>query len=232
MIVKQYWKSTDMLKKSFVFMMSLFFFLGCSGASKSVKVAKLAVKNAYEIQKPFPVKDSKNDNRPEWTKKTVFANENTGMVYFSGGFLNGSDYSVTIRCANAEALKVAVQAISQFIRAEFSTYVQGSNAMSADVDRWVYDGIATYVNNLHMQGIKQKEVYYEEVFIPAVMQSAYNVWVQLEMSKADYLKAKADVIKKLRDSLVKKGEKEAKEKADKLLDQLKKDIDRELRNGV
>jgi len=90
------------------------FLAGCSSTSKRVEMAQQTVKEAYEIHKPLEVRTSKNDNRPDWTKMTVF--ENDGHVYFTGGFMNGSDYSVTIRCANAEALKVAVQSVSQFVR--------------------------------------------------------------------------------------------------------------------
>jgi len=198
-----------------------FVIAGC-GTSKSVKQARQSVREAYEIQKPIQVRTSKDDKRPEWTKKTSFETDE-GMMYFTGGFLSGADYSLTIRLANAEALKVAVQSISQFIRAEFTEYVKGSNAPGTSLDRYVEDGIATFVHNLHMQGVRQKEVYYEEVFSPSVMQPAYNVFVMLEMGKADYLQAKAEVLRKLRDRFRKAGETEAKEKAEKLLEELKRE---------
>jgi hypothetical protein len=70
-------------------------FSGCA-TSKSVKKAKKSVRKAYEVQKPIVVETSKEDKRPDWTKRTVF--EENGSIYFSGGFLDGSDYSVTIRC--------------------------------------------------------------------------------------------------------------------------------------
>jgi hypothetical protein len=170
---------------------------GCGG-SKVVKENRASVKEAYEIQAPIQVRTSEDDSRPDWTRKGVF--EESGKVYFSGGFMDGVDYAVTIRCANAEALKSAIQAVSQFIRAEFSSYVQGSNTFYGEgIERYVSDGIATFAENVHVQGIRQSEVYYEEMFSPAVMQPSYNVFVKLEMSKADYLHAKADVLRKLRD---------------------------------
>jgi len=204
-----------------IILILVFLFAGC-GTSKNVKLARQAVQEACEIRKPIQIRTSKDDKRPEWTHKTSF--EDGGKIYFAGGFLNGSDYSVTVRCANAEALKIASQSISQFIRSEFSSFVQGSNTGSGGVDRYVEDGIATFVHNLHIQGVKQKEVYYEEVFSPTVMQPAYNVFVILEMSKADYLQAKAKVLRKLRDRFSKAGEKEAKEKAEKLLEELKNEV--------
>lgn len=194
---------------------------GCSSATKRVKGAQESTLEAYEMQKPIEVTTSEDDSRPDWTKKTVFEDE--GKVYFSGGFLNGSDYSVTIRCANAEALKVALQGISQFIRAEFSSYVQGSNTKAEGVERYVEDGIATFSKNLHVQGFRQTEIYYEEMFSAALMQPAYNVWVRLEMDKADYFKAKADVLHQLHDEFARTGQVEAKEKAEKLLKELKRE---------
>jgi hypothetical protein len=141
--------------------------------------------------------------------------------------MNGSDYSVTIRCANAEALKASIQGISQFIRAEFSSYAQGSNTDIGGIERYIEDGIATFTKNLHVQGIRQRELYWEEMLSPGAIHSTYNVWVMLEMNKADYLKAKADVLRNLRDKFAENGQTEAKEKAEKLLEELKEEVRRE-----
>ena len=206
-------------------LLSVSFIVSGCATSKNVKEVQKSVREAYEVQKPIVVNTSKEDKRPDWTKKTVF--EENGSIYFSGGFLDGSDYSVTIRCANAEALKVAVQSISQFIRGEFTEYVQGPNTGADGVERYVEDGIATFVDNLHIQGVRQKVVYYEEVFSAQIMQPTFNVWVKLEMSKADYLKCKADALKRLRDRFSKEGRTEAKEKAERLLDELKEEIRRD-----
>ena len=203
------------------FIIAAFLFSGC-GSSKAVKQARQTALEAYEIQKPVQVRTSNDDKRPKWTRQTSFENDD-GLMYFTGGYLNGADYSLTIRCANAEALKVAIQSISQFIRSEFTHYVKGSNLPGREVDRYVEDGIATFTDSLHMQGLRQREIYYEEVFSPTVMTPAYNVWVQLEMSKAEYLHAKAEVLRRLRDKFRRAGEIEAKEKAEKLLEELKKE---------
>jgi len=86
------------------------------------------------------------------------------------------------------------------------------------------DGIATISENVHLQGVRPKELYYEEVFTPSVMRPAYNIFVMIEMSRADYLKAKADVLQKLRDRLSGAGELEAKRKAERLLEDLKEEL--------
>jgi hypothetical protein len=216
----------SILRYPLVLIVLLGLFLNCSSTPKSLKASRDAVKEAYELQKPIVVKSSKNDDRPEWTKKSSF--EKDGTIHFSGGFLNGSDYSVSVRCANAEALKVAAQSISQYIRSEFSEYAQGFNTGADGVERYVEDGIAVFVDNLHIQGIKQKEVYYEETFSALIMQPTYNVFVMLEIPKADYLKTKSDVLRKLRNKLSKENEYEAKEKAEKLLEDLKKEIQSEI----
>ena len=192
-------------------------FSGC-GAAKA-----LNLKEAYQIQKPIVVRTSLDDDRPQWTQNTVF--EKSGKIYFTGGFTDGADYAVSIRCANAEALKSAVQSISQYIRTEFSEYVHGSNSAADEgIDRYFSDGIATFSENIHVQGIRQVALYYEEMFSPTLMQPTYNVFVKLEMSKADYLHAKASVLKKLRDRFKDEGEIEARKKAEKLLDELKNEI--------
>jgi hypothetical protein len=195
---------------------------GC-GASRAVKMYQAEMKETYELQKPALIRTSEDDKRPKWTHNTVF--EEAGKVYFTGGFVNGADYAVTIRCANAEALKNLVQAVSLYIRAEFSEYVQGSNSTHEQgIERFVEDGIATFAENVHVQGIKQVTIYYEELFSPALLQPSFNVFVKLEMSMADYLKAKADILRHLRDRLQSEGEIEAKEKAENLLQELKDEI--------
>ena len=103
--------------------------------------------------------------------------------------------------------------------------MQGSNSSTGNgIERYFSDGIATFAENVHVQGIKQAAVYYEEMFSAAVMQSTYNVFVKLEMSKADYLHAKAEILKKLRERFRDDDQIEAKEKAEKLLEDLKNDI--------
>ena len=51
---------------------------GC-GATKVVKMNQAAMKEAYQIQKPIIVQTSLDDDRPEWTQRTVF--EKNGKVY-------------------------------------------------------------------------------------------------------------------------------------------------------
>ena len=194
---------------------------GC-GTSREVKVAQKQARVAYEMQKPVVVRTSEDDNRPAWTKKSSYSDD--ANVYFTGGYLNGADYPLTVRTANAEAIKVACQGISQFIRAEFSGYIQGTNQAGDRLDRYVSDGIATFTKALHIQGVRQTDIFYEETFSPSVARPAYNVWVKLEMSKVDYMHAKAEALKTLRDQFEREGDIEAKEKAQELLDGLKKDF--------
>ena len=167
--------------------------------------------------------------RPDWTRLTAF--QKNGYVYFTGGFLNGADYPLSIRCANAEALKVATQSISQYIRSVFSMYSQGANTGSAGIERFVEDGIATLVNNLHLQGIRQKEVYFEKTQANQG-RPTYNVFVILEMTQQDYLKAKTAVLEQLKDQLETVGETEAKEKAERLLEELQTEVGKKAQRGT
>jgi len=199
-------------------------FTGCSHILNQVKAAREQAQITYELQRSHTVLTSENDKRPDWTKHTFTENNSTGSVAFSGAFFHGTDYAVSVRCANAEALKVGVQAIGNWIRAEFTEYVQGPNTGALGVDRYVSDGIATYADCLRMQGVRQAEVYYEETFNPATMQPTYNVFVRLEMSKLDYLKTKADVLRRLQKRFDGDGHLKAKERGDELLRQLKDQV--------
>ena len=165
---------------------------GCSAKLASKETVQKSSSQSLEMQQAVQIKTSESDHRPAWTKQSSF--EKDGNIFFTGGFLKGADYSLSVRCANAEAMKVAIQSISQFIRAEFSDYAQGNNNHSEGVNRYVADGIATLTNNIHIQGIRQKDIYYEELFLPTTNRFAYNVFVVLEMNENDHLKAKIDAI--------------------------------------
>ena len=206
------------------------FVAGCSATPKQASFSPLPVRDAYSFHGHVRLVDLHSGGRPEWTRKSVF--EENGNIYFTGVFLHGSDYMLSIRCANAEALKLAAQSISQVIRSEFTEYVQGSNSGSGGVERYVEDGIATFVNNLYLQGVRQKEVYCEELPSQSGFQSTYNVFVILEMTKGDYLKAKTDVLRKLRNTFSREGEVEAKEKAERLLEDLKTDVRKGSGNAI
>ena len=177
----------------------------------------------YQSTKPFILRTSETDNRPSWTKE-LFSESKDGMnVRFTGAFLGGADYPLTVRMAYAEALKNASSTIKQYVRAEFSEFVQGNNRDR--VDRWVSDGIASIVPNLLMQGLTQKKVYYEEMYSPSSMTPRWNVWVQAEMPMQDYLRAKAQAVDSLRKEFEREGQMEAKRKAEDLLSRLRRDID-------
>jgi hypothetical protein len=136
----------------FILMCAVLGILGCSSTPKNNLVSMPAIQQLDESHKPILLRTSEEDSRPAWTKKAV--SEAQGKVYFAGGFMNGSDYSVTIRCANAEALKASIQGISQFIRAEFSSYAQGSNTDTEGIERYIEDGIATFP---HLTSVLKKD---------------------------------------------------------------------------
>ncbi len=62
------------------------------------------------------------------------------------------------------------------------------------------------------------------MFSPSVLQSTYKIWVRLEIPKNDYLKLKADAVQKLRDRFNQEGRENAKLRAERILEDLKKDI--------
>ena len=209
------------MKNILCVLLAIFVLWSCTGTSREVKVAQKQARVAYEMQKPVVVRTSEDDNRPSWTKQSSYSDD--ANVYFTGGFLNGADYPLTVRSANAEAIKVACQGISQFIQTEFSGYIHGTNQASDRLDRYVSDGIATFTKALHVRGMRQTDIYYEEGFSPTVARPAYNVWVKLVVSKVDYMHAKAEALKTLQRKFMQDGNVEAKEKAQELLDSVKQD---------
>jgi hypothetical protein len=160
--------------------------------------------------------ETQNSYRPDWTFQTTF--QENGKIYFTGGFMNGADYSLSIRCANAEAIKIAAQSISTYIRSVFSLYTHGTNSNDDGIERYVEDGIATLTNNLHVQGLRQKQVYHEAVTNGG--RPSYNAFVLLEITDEDYKNAKIGVLQSLKEDFEKVHHTEAKQKAEQLLEEL------------
>jgi hypothetical protein len=210
---------------SFVLIFMLF---SCSTSSKknAVPLMELGSEDLinYEkkqaINQPVEIRNSRNDNRPEWTSRPVY--EQGNVMHYVGAFMRGSDYSVSLRAANAEALKSLVQDIGLSIRTEFSMYAKGSNIIDSGIDRYIVDGIATLSHNTHLQGARMSESYYEELLDPLSSgRPFYNVWVKLEITKSDYTQAKSYALRRLIDDFHTAGQVEAKQKAQLLLDELK-----------
>jgi hypothetical protein len=116
--------------------MVMFVGIGCLGKSKAVKLHEEAAILAHEYQKPIMIRTSENDNRPKWTHIAV--SEGSGKVYFSGAFTDGSDYALSIRCANSEALKTCIQAISQYIGLNLLHMFKGQILLTARVLSGMY----------------------------------------------------------------------------------------------
>jgi hypothetical protein len=170
------------------------------------------------VEKPAVIeKSTDHSDRPDWVMET-FA-EKDGMFYFSGMVDGGHDLAVTLRQAKAEAMKNVAESIATSIRQEFAEVVEGDN-QEDDLARWMSDGIAWAVRNINVIGAKQREVYYERIFYPMMGDATYTAFARIEMSKPDYMKSRRDALKKLRGKLVAENQKEAKERAEELLDKL------------
>jgi len=194
--------------------LTIFLTFGCS----SSKVAKQK-EALIEVHKPVIVNRTDKDNRPEWTTKEPYIEED-GYLIYTGGMIGGADYALTLRLAKSEATKNLLESIHIKARTEFSNAIHGQNRSETDLGRYVTDAVAWTVDSLRIGGIRQKEIYYEQVFDPANQSFKYNAWVQVQISKPDYLKAKIAATEKLLDRAIRQKDQEAKEKALELLDKL------------
>ncbi|NQV03620.1 MAG: hypothetical protein HQ542_13300 [Bacteroidia bacterium] len=190
---------------------------GCA-SSKMAKQKEALV----EIHKPVIVEKTGQDNRPEWTTKETYI-EKDGELIYTGGIIGGADYALTVRLAKSEATKNLLESIQIKARAEFSSAIHGQNRTDSDLGRYVTDAVAWTVDNLKIGGMRQREIYYEQIFDPVSQSFKYNAWVQLQISKPDYLKAKITATEKLLDKAIREKDQEAKENALKLLDKLRQE---------
>jgi len=190
---------------------------GC--ASSKVAEQKEAL---IEAHKPVIVTKTGNDSRPDWATKQSFLEKDGNLVY-TGGVIGGADYALTLRLAKSEATKNLLESVQIKARSEFSNAIHGQNRTDADLGRYVTDAVAWTVDNLKIGGIRQREIYYEQIFDPVNQSFKYNAWVQIEISKPDYLKAKIAATEKLLDKAARQEDEEAKVKALELLDKLRKE---------
>ena len=191
--------------------------IGC-GASKAAR------KNVsfIEVHKPVIVEKTGKDNRPDWTSEKPFF-ENEDGLHFSGGYMGGADYSLTLRLAKAEATKNLLESVQIKVRSEFSNAIHGQNRVDSDLGRYVTDAVAWTVDNLRIGGIKQNQIYYEQIFDPISQSFKYNSWVQLRISTVDYVKAKTDAAQSMLNKAIQENDEEAKDKALELLEKLRQD---------
>lgn len=190
---------------------------GCGAGNIGKKKASL-----IEVHKPVVIEKTGQNKRPDWTSERLFFKDNSGF-HFTGGYMGGADYALTLRLAKSEATKNLVESIEIKARAEFSSAIHGKNRSESDLGRYVTDAVAWTVDNLRIGGIRQNRIYYEQVFDPISQSFKYNTWVKLEISKADYLKAKTDSAQKLLDKAIREKDEEAKEKALELLEKLRQE---------
>ena len=190
---------------------------GCA-ASKMAKQKEALV----EIHKPLIVEKTGHDNRPQWTTKETFI-EQEGKLVYTGGVMGGADYALTLRLAKSEATKNLLESIQIKARAEFSSAIHGQNRTENDLGRYVTDAVGWTVDNVRISGIRQNEIYYEQVFDPVSQSFKYNAWVQVQISRSDYVKAKTDAAEKLLDKAIREKDEEAKQKAMELLEKLRQE---------
>jgi hypothetical protein len=187
---------------------------GCGG-SKVVKQTQAMA----ELSRPVVIEKTGTTQRPEWTNRTTFYDD--GQVFrFTGGVMGGSDYALTLRLAKSEAIKNLLESVEIKARSEFSSVMHG-NYGNDDIGRYVTDAVAWTVDNLRIGGIKQRDIYYEQTFDPDTHRNRYNAWVSLEISKADYIKAKTTAVERLLKKAISEQDAEAKEKALELLERLR-----------
>ena len=160
--------------------------------------------------------------RPEWTSKGPFF-EDGKCLYFTGGYLGGADYVLTLRLAKSEAIKSLLESIELKARVEFSTVLHGLNADKGDLGRYVTDAVGWIIDNLKVRGIRQNLMYYEQVKNPESDGLQYNAWVQLAISKEDYRQARLTAAKNIVTKTERKEDNEAKAKALELLEKLQRE---------
>lgn len=191
--------------------------VGCGG-SKALKQKEALI----ETQKPVVVQRIGEDKRPKWTAEKPYYEDEEGF-HFTGGFMGGADYALTLRLAKSEAMKNLLESIQVKARGEFSSAIHGQNRSESDLGRYVTDAVGWTIDSLRIGGIKQDRIYYEQVYDPMSNAFKFNSWVQVGIPRADYVKAKTDAAQRLLDKAIRERDEGAKKKAMELLDTLRQE---------
>lgn len=189
--------------------------IGCGG-NKVVKQNQAMA----EQTRPVIYERTGTTQRPEWTSKLSYSEDDRGY-HFTGGVMGGADYALTIRMAKSEAIKNLLESIEIKARSEFSSVMHGNYGKDENLGRYVTDAVAWTVENLKVSGIRQQAIYYEQHFDSVSQRTRYNAWVNLEIGKADYLKARIGAAERLLKKAIREKDEEAKEKALELLEKLR-----------
>jgi len=195
-----------------------FLLMGC-GANKAAKQKEAFI----EAQKPVVVQKMGQEKRPDWTSEKPYFEDDVGF-HFTAGFMGGADYALTLGLAKSEAMKNLLESIQVKARGEFSSAIHGQNRTDRDLGRYVTDTVAWTVENLRIEGITQDRIYYEQIFDPVSQSLKYNSWVQVGISRADYVRAKLDAAQRLVDKTISDNDQEAKSRAMELLEKLREDV--------
>ncbi len=195
----------------------LFLPFGCGAGKVSKQKAQM-----IEVHRPVVVEKTGQDDRPDWTTKQAFMERDGNLVY-TGGIMGGADYALTLRLARSEATKNLLESIQIKARGEFSSVIHGQNRTENDLGRYVTDAVAWTVDNIKISGIRQNEMYYEKVLDPISHSFKYNAWVQITISKSDYVKAKTDAAQKLLEKAIREKDEEARQKALELIEKLRQE---------
>jgi len=198
-------------------LISLVTICGCGGNRALKETRELA--QSYEA---YVIRRTGDDKRPDWTSEKAFIENDKGL-HFTGAHVGGADYAVTVRLAKSEATKNLLESVEIKTRGEFGTAMHGENRHAEDIGRYVTDAIAWMVDSLRVRGIRQKEIYYEEVLDPMSQEIRYNAWVQVQIPKQDYLKAKIDAARRLVNKTIDERDEEARDKALELLEKLEEE---------
>ncbi|MBC8183966.1 hypothetical protein H8E88_22965 [candidate division KSB1 bacterium] len=211
-------KNNSLILNALIGLIAVFLAYGCSGPKVSKQTQKIA-----NLNKPIVLEKTGENDRPDWTNNPSFFEDDTGF-HFTGGIMGGADYSLTLRLAKAEAMKNLLESIEIKARSEFSYALQGGNRNDSDIGRYVTDAVAWTIDNLRISGIRQRQVYYEQVFNPASQAVKYNTWIELEIPISDYTKAKVNAAERLLNKTLKEQDQEARKKAQELLDKLRTEV--------
>ncbi|MDB5102053.1 MAG: hypothetical protein JWM80_6474 [Cyanobacteria bacterium RYN_339] len=137
-----------------------------------------------------------SSRKPDWADKRFM--EKDGKLYFVGTVAAVRDLALGEEQAEYQAKKVVASSIQETFQREFSTATSGSNSLAAGspLGQAIESALSASTDRIKIRGMMPMERYWErvETVTDDGVASSYNVMLLVVVPKAEYDRAKSQVV--------------------------------------
>jgi hypothetical protein len=152
------------------------------------------------------------------SEEPTFHEDNTW--FFRGQAMDVADLPLGLRQAEADAKKRIISKIAEQVATEYSEYAIGAGASDGDKSLFVSDGISWATEGITVVGVAPVKSYWERVERGPSRTQAYEIYVLVALSDADYTQAQERAVRAIEQRARAKADRRAEEAAQRLRQRL------------